>query len=206
MQPLPVYILAGGRSSRFGSDKARARLAGQPLIVRLAHSLHPIASRLTVVADQFDKYEDLGLATIMDRYPGWLGPLAGLHTALEHCRKYETSEWVLLAACDLVEVKVDWVEALAAHAGGEAQAVLFRGERWEPLFALYHTSLLATVQEHLCRGTRAMRRLIEEVRHVAVPLPADWPMISQINSPEDWRAHEELMGGSQRQPASSQPS
>jgi molybdopterin-guanine dinucleotide biosynthesis protein A len=80
MKPIPVYLLAGGRSSRFGSDKARAELAGVPLILRLAHQVEPVASPLVVVADRRDKYLDLGLTTIADALPG-LGPLGGLLTA-----------------------------------------------------------------------------------------------------------------------------
>lgn len=72
---VPVYILAGGRSSRFGSDKARAALHGRPMIVRIAELLRPVAESMIVVAEQSDKYADLGLLTIADAIPGQ-GPLA----------------------------------------------------------------------------------------------------------------------------------
>ena len=52
---VPAYILSGGRSSRFGSDKARALAAGKPLILHAADTVAPVAASITVVADRPDK-------------------------------------------------------------------------------------------------------------------------------------------------------
>ncbi|HEY9840887.1 MAG TPA: NTP transferase domain-containing protein, partial [Candidatus Obscuribacterales bacterium] len=65
---LPVYLLAGGRNSRFGSDKARALLGGSPLILQVARLLHPYAADLKVVATTAGAYADLGLETLADIY------------------------------------------------------------------------------------------------------------------------------------------
>jgi molybdopterin-guanine dinucleotide biosynthesis protein A len=77
-----AYILAGGKSRRFGSDKALAMVEGRPLIARLADRVRPHVARVTVVAERVDKYAHLGLRTIGDVVAG-LGPLGGLRTALE---------------------------------------------------------------------------------------------------------------------------
>ncbi len=81
MERVPVCILSGGRSSRFGSDKARALLRFVPLIVHVVRTAESVASRVTVVADTADKYAGLGLKTIVDLTPG-LGPIGGLNTVL----------------------------------------------------------------------------------------------------------------------------
>ena len=188
--PLPLYILAGGRSSRFGSDKARAVIQGQPLIRRVAGTLVPFATRITVVADVPGKYADLGLATIADATPHQ-GPMGGLATALADCEVASGSSWLLLVACDLVDIRSVWVDRLLAHTRGGAagrNAVVFMGQRWEPLLALYHTSILPEVTQRMTQGDRAMQRLLETLATVAVPLPADWPTIAQINTHEDWLA------------------
>ena len=190
MIPLPLYILAGGRSSRFGSDKARAVIQGQPLICRVAETLAPIAASITVVADVPGKYADLGLATIADAMPHQ-GPMGGLATALADCEAASGPSWLLLVACDLVDIRSAWVDRLLTHASGSAasrSAVVFRGQRWEPLLALYHTSILPEVTRRLARGDRAMQQLLETLATVAVPLPTDWPAIAQINTREDWLA------------------
>ncbi|HEX7010205.1 MAG TPA: molybdenum cofactor guanylyltransferase [Phycisphaeraceae bacterium] len=186
MTGLPVYILAGGKSSRFGSDKARAVLEGQPLILRLAQALKPWAQRLTVIADQPGKYDDLGLTTIADRTPG-LGPLGGVWTALLDAQQHQPHQpcWTLVAPCDLLIIKPAWVEVLLAHRQADAEAVAFGDGRWQPLPGLYHTALARRIQQQIERGELALHRLLDESRAVAAPLPADWPTLFQANTPQD---------------------
>jgi molybdenum cofactor guanylyltransferase len=183
---MPVYILAGGRSSRFGSDKARAELMGRPLIVRVAQAVEQFASRITVVADRQEKYQDLGLATIADLRPG-LGPIAGLQTALHDVGD---PGWILLASCDLLEVRPAWIQTLLSDCRPGADVVAFRGDRWEPLLALYHTDVLPVVDQQIDRRQWAMWRLIESARPIAAVLPADWPAVPQANTPQDLEAYQ----------------
>src|ERR1044072_1639209 len=117
MLPLPLYILAGGRSSRFGSDKARGLLPGATLIRRGAAALGAAAraTRRVAVAAAAATYEDLGLITIADLTPG-LGPLGGLHTALSNAAAHaphDPSGWIILASCDWVTASADLISLLA---------------------------------------------------------------------------------------------
>ncbi len=154
--PRPMaYVLAGGKSRRFGSDKARAMLAGQPLLLHVARQLEPVCSCVWVVAQRAGQYDDLGLPTLGDLALG-LGPLAGLQTALSHAlnkpgspslsRESESPEnsvgpvsrvnstktelpgWILLVSCDQTEIAPDWVSLLVDQAlqTPSARAVVFR--------------------------------------------------------------------------------
>lgn len=177
-----LYILAGGRNTRFGSDKARAQVAGLPVIQLQAQSLALACSRVTVVADTPDKYADLGLRTIVDTMPG-LGPLGGLATALADATP---DEWLLLVACDHFGLPLAWLQALQAAAVPGAQVVAFRRDgRWEPLLALYHGSLRAEVAAQLASGQHAMQRLLGKVQTVALEPPADWDELLRFNTPEE---------------------
>ena len=116
---MPVYILAGGRSRRYGSDKARAPIDGQPLLVRVAQELEAVASSVTVVARSGSDYDDLGLRTIGDSIPD-KGPMGGLLAALEDAGP---AEWLLITACDWVGIRVAWARNLLdarseKHPGG----------------------------------------------------------------------------------------
>jgi molybdopterin-guanine dinucleotide biosynthesis protein A len=192
MPQLPVYILAGGHSKRFGSDKARAIAAGEMLIVRVADALKPVASRLTVIADVPEKYADLGLNTIADRLPE-LGPLGGLHAAVCAEREHYDEGWILLAACDLARVNIAWIDDLLAVAKPGDRAIAFCDKHWEPLLALYHTSIARALQRCIDDECLSMQKILKRIGAVAVPLPDDWPAISQINTPEDLQAF--LRGG-----------
>lgn len=182
MTRLAVYILAGGRNSRFGSDKARAAVDGQPVIQIQARLLAPVCGSITVVADTPEKYADLGLRTIVDATPG-LGPLGGLATVLADAAP---DAWFLLVACDHLSLPVAWLQTLQAAVQPDAQAVAFRREgRWEPLLALYHASLRDQVTAQLASGQRAMQRMLDAVRTVALKPPADWDRLLRFNTPEE---------------------
>lgn len=182
MTPLPLYVLAGGESSRFGEDKARARLGGMPLLVRVVAMLDPVASPATVVADVADKYADLGLRTIADRSPH-LGPIGGLEAALVD----RGMGHLLLAACDLVMARPDWVRQLQDAAGEEGMAAFRSNRGWEPLLAVYHSSAADAVQARLSGRDLSLQQLLDACGAAALDLPADWPEPNQINTRDDLR-------------------
>jgi molybdopterin-guanine dinucleotide biosynthesis protein A len=186
MTPLPVYILAGGRSTRFGSDKALAQIDGQPLLTRIAGSIEPIARSITVVADRAGKYEALSLTTIADHEPD-LGPLAGTLSALCHCKTHVGPGWIMLCSCDLLVVKPQWFELLYSMRSDACLAVAFKPDRWQPLVGLYHTDLIETIEDQFKAGQDAMWQLLDckDVGAVAVDPPDDWPQRLQANRPGD---------------------
>ncbi|MEX0652698.1 MAG: molybdenum cofactor guanylyltransferase [Phycisphaeraceae bacterium] len=179
--PLPAYLLAGGQSRRFGSDKARAEVAGRPLIVRLARQLAPLAVSVTVIARTANAYADLGLTTLGDVHPGQ-GPMAGLHTALHHAKPHHP--YLLLVSCDMLVCRPHWITALTEARSTSTQAVAFREQHWHPFPGLYHRSLLAEVERRLRAGDLRMQHLLDDVATPA-PLPADWPALPQANTPAE---------------------
>jgi molybdopterin-guanine dinucleotide biosynthesis protein A len=184
-----AYILAGGRSSRFGSDKARALIDGEPMIRRVARGVEPLGGPLHVVADQRGKYDDLGLTTITDDVPD-CGPMGGLLTALRHRLARDGQGWLMLVSCDFVEIRRPWIEALRQADRRGRQAVAFRSTQWQPLLGLYHTELAMAVGERVRQGRLAMQSMLDECaeRARALPLPADWPATAHVNTPEEWAA------------------
>lgn len=183
MSDVPAYILAGGRSRRFGSDKARARLDGQPLIRRVADELAPWSSRVTVVARHEGQYADLGLHTIGDREPH-RGPLGGLLTAMLDARQAGDA-WLLLASCDLLEIRSQWIQALLAARNEASEVVAYARSPWQPMPALYRASLHEQAARQLARGEGSICRLIDGARARGLPQPADWPVLVQANTPTD---------------------
>ena len=178
---LPAYILAGGASRRFGSDKARAELDSLPLIVRLARCVEPYVGRVVVVASRAGEYADLNLHTVGDVIPG-RGPLGGLLTALGDARD---AEWLLLLSCDLTEFSGAWLRALEAARTSDARIVVFQSEPWQPFPALYHRGLLPRVREAIRLEQLSMQTLCRSAHTVSVPLPPDWPEVPQANTREE---------------------
>jgi molybdopterin-guanine dinucleotide biosynthesis protein A len=188
------YVLAGGKSSRFGSDKARAELEGVPLLVRVADVFRLICDDVFAVADVPGKYADLNVPTIADLRPG-RGPIAGLETALAHRLQHRGPGWTLLASCDLAGLKVEWTKTVLKHAttldaDSSANAVAFRRDFWQPFPAAFHTDLLPIATKQLDAGIASFQSLLShsEAMAIALPLPDDWPGIVQVNTPADLEA------------------
>ncbi len=128
------YVLVGGRSSRFGSDKALHPVGGHPMAVVVASTLHQHVTEVTLVGDP-SIYGKLGLPVIPDDMER-AGPLGGIVTALKHSR----SPWCLIAACDMPKVGSAPFAAMFRQAGSSrVDAVIPRTPdgRLQPLLALY---------------------------------------------------------------------
>ena len=69
----PVYVLAGGQSSRFGADKALAPLDGKPLILHVLEAFAPIAGPACAVVDRPDRLAPLPLPFVPLPF-GYTGP------------------------------------------------------------------------------------------------------------------------------------
>ncbi|MDZ4849229.1 MAG: molybdenum cofactor guanylyltransferase [Pirellulaceae bacterium] len=192
--PIHAYILAGGRSSRFGSDKARAMLDGIPLIVRLANALAANNCQVTVVAKQDGAYQDLALRTIADREID-RGPMAGLLRALEdlsesidrHC-----GDWVLMNSCDLRQWEPSWLDALLSAKTSDALAIAFKAERWQPFPGLYHTALAPVINKRLINGDASLHGLLDdpETRSVATYIDG-LPEIQSANTVAEFQGWQE---------------
>lgn len=177
--PLPVYLLAGGRASRFGSDKARALYQGQTLLQHAATAAAPWASTLSVIAQRADQYADLGFTTYADAQPE-LGPMGGLATALAHA----PAGYILVGSCDVLGLTPALIAPLI-EAPRTAPALAFYAQRWHPLWALYHTDLLPEVTLRLQQGQRALWRLLADVAAQAIPGETFANSVAAINTPQD---------------------
>ncbi len=177
-------VLAGGRSRRFGSPKALARLHGRPLWQVARGRLAAVCDRVVVVANDSrvaKAVEDAGdsrapgagerVGVVADRHPH-LGPLAGIQAALGVAAA-DGMDAVLVLAVDMPWVPRDALARLASawRAGGGRSAVVPRvapGRPAEPLCAVYPASALAAAARALEEGRRAAGDFARSLRAVAV--------------------------------------
>ncbi len=200
-----AYILAGGRSSRFGSDKARANVDGQPLIARLAKALAPHCVSQTVVAQCVDAYQDLGLRTVAD-HEAHHGPLAGLLRALEDLiemtgaastvsgsERGQPNAWALLLSCDLVQWEPAWLVTLLSRSRQDKSAIAFRTDRWQPFPGLYHPRLADTIRSRAQRGDGSMHGLLDDPDTHSIPVElGELPKIRCVNTLEEFRGWQSI--------------
>ena len=175
-------ILAGGKSSRMGSDKAALRLAGESLFDRARRALTQVCPRIQIAGARPDLACD-DLPAFADTHPG--SSLGGLHNALCH----SDSEWVLVLPCDLPFPSPTLLRELLRKRAG-VQAVMPRTSNGsEPLIASYHRSVLPLIEEHLREGKLKLVDLLDRL-HISYlgeeELPPGWRRaLTNLNRPQD---------------------
>jgi len=163
-------ILAGGRSSRFGSDKAVARLGDVTLIEHVKRSLAPQVDAVVVCGRSAPE-----AGYLVDRPAPDLGPLGGLAAALRHARDHGFVA-VVSVGCDTPILPDDLVRTLGATEGPAVVTAL-------PIVGYWPASLLGDIDAFLDRGgTRAVRAWAAAVKARPVCLSYDIP---NINTPAD---------------------
>ena len=182
------WILVGGKSSRFGRDKALAEWRGRPLALRVADAVRAAAGSATLVGNP-EKYAALGLPVIPDAVRD-AGPVGGLLAAL--CRT--RARWNLVVACDmpcLSEVFLRFLLDEASRRGADVVLPLDAAGLPQPLCAVYAAAARETIQTAVKKGERKLMRAVEGLRLEQVPARdhARFDRTSQslanVNRPED---------------------
>ncbi|QQE09983.1 molybdenum cofactor guanylyltransferase [Planctomycetota bacterium] len=182
---LPLFILAGGLSSRFGSDKARIQIQDKNILQIITSTFSPYISSTTVIADKPDKYSDLKLQTIIDSKPGYRGPLAGLLTAAEHTSKKNDHCWFMLTSCDTINISPKWIKQLLAMRSSTYQAIVFRDDRYQPFPGIYHSNIAKPASETLNTKQASMQNFLANINIKTLPVPKNWKQMIQINTQND---------------------
>ncbi len=184
--PLIGAVLCGGRSSRFGSDKALADAGGVPLGSRVVAALRQ-AGADPVVAVGGSAGDELGLPTVPDRQPG-AGPLAGLATAL----RWAKTGLVLVVPCDLPLLDPQDLASLAAAANAETAAIADDGQP-QPSIGCWPASFGPRIQALVDEGGRAWRLALESGPWIGVDIS---PMsMIDADTPAELRAALETRPG-----------
>ena len=152
-------VLAGGRSRRFGRNKALANVHGVPMIERVVRVLRQVFDRVILSANDPEPYRFLGLPAVKDLYPG-VGPLGGLHAGLTHM----SDDAGFFTACDMPFLHPSLIRYMA-RLSPEADAVIPKiGEYVEPLHALYRKRCVDPVLQAIHRGERRIVSFYPAIR------------------------------------------
>jgi molybdenum cofactor guanylyltransferase len=143
---IEAFILAGGRSSRFGRDKALERAGGTTLAERAFAAVRRsgVASATTFVIGSNVEFAKearrLGAPFVSDISQG-RGPLGGLQTALVAAK----ADWIFLFACDLPLISPEFIRFLGRQVSEAWDVVVPRQPdgRLQPLCAFYRREAAA---------------------------------------------------------------
>jgi molybdenum cofactor guanylyltransferase len=155
---LAAWVLAGGKSSRMGADKAFLQLEGRTLLARALDVLRTLTPDCHIVGSRA-KFQLLG-PVLEDIYQD-RGPLGGIHAALSA----STKDLNLVLAVDLPHVQAPFLGLLVARArqSGAIVTVPRAGGGWQPLCAVYRRDFLPVTEQALNAGKNKIDPLFERV-------------------------------------------
>lgn len=179
-------ILAGGKSVRYGRNKALEGFKGKSLIEHAVTSMVGLCDPVLVVANDLTLYLHLPVTLVQDVIPHQ-GPLGGIYTAL----LFSPHPWVLAKATDMPLLVKDLARMMVAFREGYDVVLPLLNDRHEPLLALYSRRCLASIAMALEKGERRIISFFPKVK-VRVLSEAEWRVVdpkglsfSNINTPEN---------------------
>jgi len=181
------FVLAGGKSSRMGVDKALLELDGRTLLERALHLAKTVSDEVRIVGplEKFPTYEGV----VEDKYAA-RGPLAGIHAALEASK----STLNLMLAVDLPFLEPAFLRFLVECAG-ESRAVVTVPKvagGYQPLCAVYTHEFAEIAESALKQAHNKIDALFKQtrVREINESELAKFAfnpaMFENLNTPEDW--------------------
>lgn len=192
-QSITALILAGGQSSRMGTDKALLTWDNQTLLSQTCQIAAECSSSVYVVTPWLDRYRDIlppgcklieEQLVLPDRNSN--SPLIGFAQGLRQV----TSKWVLLLPCDLpllssFQIK-QWFPYLATVLSTEIALLPRHFKGWEPLCGFYRRSCLPLLETYIAAGGKSFQGwlTLHKVRELPVD---DRQILFNCNTPQDLR-------------------
>ena len=178
-------VLAGGLGRRMGGvDKGLVPLAGRPMVEHVLAALRPQVREVWINANRNqDRYAAYGHPVIEDSVAGYLGPLAGVLSALQRL----PAGYLLTVPCDAPLLAPDLAARMhaACLAASADLAVASDGARQHPVFLLLRAGLAPALAAYLDGGGRKIDAWSEQVRTVEVAFADQAETFVNVNDPDE---------------------
>jgi len=186
-QSFDAVLLAGGKSSRMGADKAGVLIQGQPLWRRQLATLRALGpDEIFISGRDTGPYAGEGLEILKDLHVE-RGPLGGLEAALVRTKE----PYLVVLAIDLPAMRADFLARLVELAIRHGRSAVPRnGESFEPLAAVYSGTICGLVVECLQSRDYSLQNFIRRAVDLDLALPyplssKEQPLFRNVNEPGD---------------------
>ena len=174
-----AYILIGGQSQRFGSQKWKVQIDGKAVLDHLWEKCCNFGSRWVVGKDQ---PVEMDKPFIVDKL-NLQSPFNGLYTALNHTQ----SEWNLILSCDLPLLTATVIEKLWRKKHKKSYGVIPKTRKGlEPLAGFYNRRLMSLLHSRLDNEDFSLQSLIENEDFNIINMDSDKDSFFNMNKPEDY--------------------
>ena len=180
-------VLAGGKNSRMGIDKAFIKINGSRMIDKTMAIYGRLFTEILIVTNHPLPYLEFTGATIVtDIYKG-KGPLGGIYTGLFYTR----NPYSFVSACDMPYLNKDFIEYLAGLSGKHDVIVPALAEGYQPLHAIYSRNCLPSIKRLLILDKLKITGFYRDMRVLTVsekqisPFNQDGRLFQNLNTPRD---------------------
>ncbi len=188
-------VLAGGRSTRMGTNKALLEFGGTRLIERLVRTIRPLFHGIAIVANDWETYAYLDVPIWPDRIPG-KGALGGIYTAVYN----STFPQTFCIACDMPFPNSAVIAFLRDSSPGYDVVVPRTADGYQPLHAVYSKTCLPAMEAMIQADRLKIDRLFPAVRlrtveeHELRPMDPSLLCFVNVNTQEELEAAAQLAG------------
>jgi len=175
-------VLAGGKSKRFGADKALYLYKEKPLIKWVLDSFIDSNDIFIVANQDYPTFDTKIYSDII----GSLGPLSGIYTGLS----YAKNDWLAVAACDMPFLNSEFWRDLFAYAHGYQAVVIKTEHGLEPLAAFYHKTSLETIKQEIKKQEYSVQKLLAKLELKTIDIAQikqDSKVLSNFNYLKDFK-------------------
>ncbi len=155
---ITAFILAGGKSSRMGTDKGLLPFQGKPMIQYIIEVLQQQFSSIQIISN-VSGYTKFGFPVISDLIKD-TGPIGGIYTGLMQ----SSTDWNFFTACDMPFLEISVIEKLTASTGNFDCVVATVELQPEPLCALYNKSCIPVINEMISQKNYKLQDLLGRLR------------------------------------------
>lgn len=180
-------ILAGGKSSRMGEDKALLEYEGKYFIEKIAEELSFFEEKIIARGNNSSLTEiaDSKWKVIPDIYPDH-GPMGGLHAALKEC----TSDAMFVVTCDMPLITGELAKQIceAFDQQNDALIVVTSDEKYHPLCGIYKKELYDQMEKYLRENNNRMMAVLKNSHTKYFQLNEESSkQLTNVNTKEEYR-------------------
>ena len=180
-----AIIMAGGSSTRMGTDKSMLPIEDKPIIEIICERLSAFFEQILISANNKEKYEFLGFKVVTDKTPAQ-GPLMGIASALE----MSSNELNFITACDIPLIELRDIRRIileAANSQADIVVSVTGDGKYEPLFAVYRKSALKAINKVLAAGGRKISDVFDLCKVKKVELATALVNLNTMAEYEEFR-------------------
>ena len=186
MTTITGIVLAGGKSSRLGENKAFLEVGGGAIITRVFEALKDLCEEVIISANNPERYSDFPYRVIPDSVPQG-GALVGLHSSLTVAR----TDLAFVVACDMPFLSRGLIRHMMDNVESCDAFVPVVNEYLEPLHAIYSRRCLDAIEKHIDMKDRHLRSFYDDVNvgyldeDAIRKFTAPEKVFFNVNTPED---------------------